>query len=113
MWSHIVRLTPGLLWNKIRHGRFLDVFVSHAPPRGIHDQIDLPHQGIDAFRWLLRTFKPAYHFHGHIHVYRPDDVTETVFEQTRVINTYGYKVKLIEHLGNRNSRSSFRNRKVK
>jgi len=111
MWSHIIRLTPALFWNKIRHGRYLDVFVSHAPPRGIHDQIDLPHRGIDAFRWLLRTFKPAYHFHGHIHIYRPDDVTETFFDHTCVINTYGYKVKLFEHLGDRSARSSLQYRK--
>ena len=112
MWSHIIRLIPGLYWNKIRHGRFLDVFVSHAPPCGIHDQIDLPHRGIDAFRWLLRTFKPAYHFHGHIHIYRPDDVTETFFEQTCVINTYGYKVNVLESFGYRSATPSIQQRKV-
>jgi Icc-related predicted phosphoesterase len=57
---------------------------------GIHDQPDLPHQGINAFRWLLKVFQPRYHFHGHIHVYHPDAVTETKFNQTQVINTYGY-----------------------
>jgi hypothetical protein len=53
---------------------------------------DLPHQGIDAFRWLIQVFKPAYFFHGHIHVYRPDTVTETFVEETRVINTYGFRM---------------------
>lgn len=96
MWSHIFQLVPALMINKARYGRYLDVFVSHAPPRGIHDNIDLPHQGIDAFRWLLQLFKPAYHFHGHIHVYRPGEITETRFERTRVINTYGYKMTEIE-----------------
>ena len=96
MWSHIFQLVPAMMINKARYGRYLDVFVSHAPPRGIHDKTDLPHQGIDAFRWLLRVFQPAYHFHGHIHVYRPNEITETRFERTRVINTYGYKMTEIE-----------------
>ena len=96
MWSHVLRLVPGMIINKARYGRYLDVFVTHAPPRGIHDKSDLPHQGIDAFRWLLRVFQPAYHFHGHIHVYHPNEITETRFERTRVINTYGYKMIEIE-----------------
>jgi len=75
MWSHVLQLVPGMIINKARYGRYLDVFVTHAPPRGIHDKTDLPHQGIDAFRWLLRVFQPAYH---------------------RVINTYGYKMTEIE-----------------
>ena len=80
---------PALLFNRIRHGRYLDVFVTHAPPWGIHDKSDRAHRGIKAFRWLLNAFQPRYHFHGHIHVYRPDTITETVFHNTRVLNTYG------------------------
>lgn len=90
MWEHVLRLVPGLMYNRLRHGRFLDVFVTHAPLAGIHDQQDLPHQGIRAFRWLIKVFQPAYHFHGHIHVYRPETVTETQVGRTRVINTYGF-----------------------
>lgn len=96
MWGHVFRLVPGLLVNRLRHGRFLDVFVTHAPPAGIHDQNDLPHQGIAAFHWLLRVFKPAYHFHGHIHLYRPDSVSETSFGRTLVINSYGWRETSLE-----------------
>lgn len=92
MWFNVLTLVPGLWWNRLKYGRYLDVFVSHAPPKGIHDMTDLPHRGIAAFRWLLHVFKPAYHFHGHIHVYRPDTVTETLFENTIVINTFGYRI---------------------
>jgi uncharacterized protein len=92
MWLHVWAMTPALLYNKLRYGRFLDILVTHAPPWKIHDQGDLPHQGIKAFRWLIKTFQPKYHFHGHIHVYRPDTVTETLWWNTRVINTYGYRV---------------------
>ena len=92
MWMHVFSLVPGLFRNKLLYGRFLDIFVTHAPSTGIHDAEDLPHQGIDAFRWLVNIFKPAYHFHGHVHVYRPDTQKETSFNSTRVINTYKYCV---------------------
>lgn len=91
MWSMVINLIPQLMVNRLVYGRFLDVFVSHAPPWQIHDKDDLPHRGIKAFRWLVKVFKPAYHLHGHIHVYRQDTVTETTFGSTRVVNTYGYR----------------------
>jgi len=89
MWRHVFSLVPGMLYNRVRFGRYLDVFITHAPPWEIHDQSDRAHRGIKAFRWLLSVFKPRYHFHGHIHVYRPDTITETVFRDTQVLNTYG------------------------
>ena len=91
MWWNVFSLIPGLFWNKQRYGRYLDLFVTHAPPWNIHDKKDRTHQGIKAFRWLLQTFKPRYHFHGHIHVYQVDTQTETEFQNTLVINTYGFR----------------------
>lgn len=91
MWNMVLLMTPGLLLNKLRYGRYLDVFVSHAPPRRVQDREDLPHQGFNAYRWLLHVFKPQVHLHGHIHLYRPDAVSETQFEKTRVINAYGFR----------------------
>jgi Icc-related predicted phosphoesterase len=96
MWVSILRLLPGLFLNHFWYGRSLDIFVTHAPPWGIHDGPDYPHTGIKAFRWLIQSFKPAYHLHGHIHVYKPNMVTETQFGATKVINTYGFKVFEIE-----------------
>jgi Icc-related predicted phosphoesterase len=91
MWENAFHLVPKLLYNRIWHGRFLDILITHASPWGIHDQSDRPHQGIKAFNWLLRTFKPRYHFHGHIHVYQSFVKTETLYHQTQVINAYGYR----------------------
>ena len=96
MWMHVLRIAPILLKNRLLHGRYLDVFVSHAPPWGIHDKQDLPHQGIKAFTWFIETFKPRYHFHGHIHIYRQDEQTETQHGSTTVINTYGFKETTLE-----------------
>ncbi len=88
MWQHVWSLVPALMLNRMRYGRYLDIFISHAPPFGIHDQDDLPHQGIKAFRWLADVFKPAYYFHGHVHLYRPDDPRITQHGKTCMINTY-------------------------
>jgi uncharacterized protein len=96
MWFHVGKLIPGLLWNRLRYGRFLDVFVTHAPPAGIHDDDDIPHHGIRAFRWLLDTFQPRFHLHGHVHIYRRDAQTVTPRGKTQVINTYGYRLLEIE-----------------
>ncbi len=91
MWQKVFQLVPALFFNRIWHGRFLDFFVTHAPPWQIHDQSDLPHQGIKAFRWLINVFKPTYHLHGHIHIYRNDAVIKTLFQKTTVLNCYGYR----------------------
>ena len=91
MWTNVLRIVPTLLMNRLLYGRCLDIFISHASPWGIHDKPDLPHQGIKAFRWLIETFKPRYHFHGHIHVYRQDVKTVTQHGPTTVINTYGFR----------------------
>jgi uncharacterized protein len=90
-WRKALRLVPGLLFNKLRTGRYLDILVTHAPPWQIHDADDLPHRGIKAFRWLIDVFKPTYNLHGHIHVYRQDTVTQTQVGATSVINTYGFR----------------------
>lgn len=95
MWSHVLRIVPSFIKNRARFGRYLDIFISHAPPWGIHDQPDLPHQGIKAFRWLLETFRPRYHFHGHIHIYRNDTQTVTNYQSTTVVNTYGFTETLV------------------
>jgi hypothetical protein len=91
MWLNVFKLVPSLLLNRIKYRRGLNVFVSHAPPWGIHDQSDFAHQGIKDFRWLLAKFQPDYHLHGHIHLYRPDTVTDSEFGKTKVINAYGYR----------------------
>lgn len=91
MFRNVLSLVPSMLANRIQYGRFLDIFITHAPPFGIHDEADLTHTGIKAFRWLDKVFRPAYHIHGHMHIYRPDTVTETRFGKTLVINTYPYK----------------------
>ena len=45
----------------------------------------------DVFRWFLRTFRPRYHLHGHVHVYDNRTVTRTRFCDTEVLNAYRYR----------------------
>jgi Icc-related predicted phosphoesterase len=92
MWLKALRLAPSLLWNRAMHGRALDILLTHSPPAGIHDGPDRPHQGFQAFLWLMRTFKPRYLLHGHKHVYRNDEVTMTSYHATTVVNVYPWRV---------------------
>jgi hypothetical protein len=95
MWMMVLKLIPALIWNKLLYGRFLDIFITHAPPWGIHDQDDRAHQGVRAFNWLINTFQPDYHLHGHIHIYTPGTMTATRLGNTQVLNTYGYRKLII------------------
>jgi Icc-related predicted phosphoesterase len=78
--------------NRLRYGRYLDILITHAPPRGIHDAEDLPHQGFAPYLRLLQACRPALMIHGHTHIYNRNNVTETDLGATRIINTYGYRV---------------------
>jgi Icc-related predicted phosphoesterase len=92
MYCQILRLVPALLFNRLFHGRFLDVLLTHAAPRGIHDREDLCHQGFEAFLWFMRVFKPRYLIHGHIHLYDFSEVRSTNYKKTRVINAYSHYI---------------------
>jgi uncharacterized protein len=91
MHAAVRALVPWLWLNKLRFGRFLDVLVTHAPPMGVHDQPDQPHNGFEAFRWLIETFKPRYHLHGHIHLWDRRQRANTRIGATEVLNVYPYR----------------------
>jgi Icc-related predicted phosphoesterase len=84
-------LAPWLWLNKLRFGRALDVLVTHAPPAGVHEGADASHRGFAAFRWLIETFRPRYHLHGHAHVYDRRTPTQTTLGTTEVVNVYPYR----------------------
>jgi Icc-related predicted phosphoesterase len=90
MYLEIFKLVPRLLWNRLFHGRYADILLTHAPPKGIHDRADPCHRGFQAFRWFMKTFRPAYLVHGHIHLYDLSDVRCTQWEGTTVINAYSH-----------------------
>jgi len=92
MYLEIAKLIPRLLCNRLLHGRFLDILLTHAPPSGIHDKPDRCHQGFRAFLWFMKWFRPRYLVHGHIHLYNLSDVRRTRWLRTEVINAYGHYV---------------------
>lgn len=91
MWVKVLGLVPQLCANKLQCGRYLDVLVTHAAPWQVNDGKDLAHRGFKAFRWLIKTFHPMLHLHGHIHLYRQDGKIQTQFMDTCVMNAYGYR----------------------
>jgi Icc-related predicted phosphoesterase len=83
---------------KIRRLRFqiwrqggLDMVITHAPPRHVHDAEDRCHKGFDCYVKLIQRYAPAYFIHGHIHkrFYDPDERV-TLVNRTQVINTCGH-----------------------
>ena len=92
MRAKIRRLRPTLWWQG-----GIDIVVTHAPPRHVHDSEDLCHRGFRSFRWLIDKYQPDYFIHGHIHRHFTDPSERiTVVDATKVVNTYGYNILEIE-----------------
>ncbi len=92
MRAKVAKLSPALLANRLRYGRYVDICISHAPPFGIHDGRDLAHRGFKSFNWMIDRYRPRYWIHGHQHIYDNRTVRETVRGDTLVINAFGYKI---------------------
>src|SRR5262245_6448192 len=97
MLTRVWRLAPRLLFNRLRHGRFLDILLTHSPPLGIHNGPDWPHRGFRALLTFMDHFAPRYLIHGHIHrSYGFSAVTETRYKATMVLNTAGYRLLAVD-----------------
>lgn len=92
MWARVLWLAPALLWNRLVHGRAVDLVLTHAPPAGVHDRPDVCHRGFAAFNWLMRVWKPRWLVHGHIHLYDAAEERVSRYLDTTVVNAYGYHV---------------------
>ena len=57
------------LLRRARRGDPVDVLLTHAPPLGLGDGEDKPHEGIEALHSALARLEPTYHLHGHVHPY--------------------------------------------
>ena len=96
MLMAILRMAPRLLWNRIFHGRYLDILLTHSPPYGINDLPDPCHTGFRSFLWFMRVFKPRYLIHGHVHLYDRNAVREARYRETRIVNAYDHIVLDVE-----------------
>ena len=99
MFFSMLRLMPRLVWNKAVHGRFLDVLVTHAPPYRVGDLPDRCHTGFKALRWFLRTFRPSFLVHGHVHLYELNARRVRTYADTVVINAYSHYLLRMEDAG--------------
>lgn len=75
MRGRLLKASPRLI------AKGVDIFVTHAPARGLGDMDDLPHRGFECFNVVLDKFKPDYMIHGHVHM------------------NYGRKVKRVQEHG--------------
>ncbi|HHV61316.1 MAG TPA: metallophosphoesterase [Firmicutes bacterium] len=82
----VLKVLPRLMIN-----RKVDIIVTHAPPLEIHDMSDVCHRGFQVFRWLIKSYKPRYFLHGHVHLnYTSDRSRVTTIDGTHVINCDGF-----------------------
>ncbi len=69
----------------------IDLFVAHAPPRGVGDDVDDAHRGFEAYHRLIETLRPKIMVHGHIHPYglvQPD----RQIGRTKIMNVIPYRL---------------------
>ncbi len=90
MKFRLIKMIPRLLFNKIRHGRYLDIFLTHASPEGIHDKKDQCHKGFSSYIWFIKKFKPKLMIHGHIHLYDSQEKRVSELESTTIINAFSH-----------------------
>jgi hypothetical protein len=69
----------------------VDIFIAHAPARGVGDDDDLAHQGFLAFHRLVEKLKPKVMLHGHVHPYGRE-LPDHLLADTRVINAVGSRI---------------------
>jgi len=100
MRSKVWRMVPSLLLSRLRHGRHIDILITHAPPYGIHDKDDLCHTGFETFLDFMDRYRPRYLFHGHTHRIHPQDSAVSHYGATTIINAYGHQVLEIERFAN-------------
>lgn len=91
MIVRMLRMAPRLVWNKLRHGRALDLLVTHSPPRDVGDRQDQAHRGFKAMRRFIELTRPTYQLHGHIHLYDRNEPYQHRLHDTDVINVYPYR----------------------
>ena len=88
MFVRLAKMIPKLVYNRIRFGKYVDILLTHAPPRGIGDGDDRCHTGFRVFLWFMRRFKPRYLLHGHVHLFDLNAPRISRYYETDVINIF-------------------------
>lgn len=69
---------------------YVDIFISHCPPRGINDEDEVAHQGFDALRTYLDRKRPKIWLHGH--TYPTAETLVKNYSTTRIEYVSEYKI---------------------
>jgi len=84
-------MTPQLAWHRARHGRAVDVLLTHAAPLGPQAGDDWPHRGVGAFNRFHALWRPQVHVHGHVHLSGANASRSYVTAHgVRVVNAYEF-----------------------
>jgi hypothetical protein len=78
-----------------RDGRRVDLLLTHAPPRGVGDGSDPPHQGFTALHPLVARLGPALLLHGHVDP-DPGAGRDHAIGNTLVCNVTGWRLLTLE-----------------
>ena len=92
MKMRLCMMIPRLLINKIKYGRYLDILLTHATPRHVHDKEDPCHKGFESMNWFVEKFKPTFMVHGHIHLYDMREERIGKYWDTVIVNAYSHTV---------------------
>jgi hypothetical protein len=91
MVRKVWRMVPYMMLNRLLRGRYIDVLITHAPPKGIHDGTDRAHRGFKVYLSFMERFRPRYLLHGHTHLYGRGK-WQSSYLDTQIINTFPYRV---------------------
>jgi hypothetical protein len=69
---------------------YVDVMLAHSPPKGIHDEDDPAHQGLQALREYVERVHPKYFLHGHTYV--STATQEDMLGTTKVVHVYADQI---------------------
>ena len=69
---------------------YVDVLLTHSPPRGVHDESDPAHQGFEALRDYVLRVQPTYLLHGH--TYTSLGTQESLLGRTKIVHVYADQI---------------------
>lgn len=92
MYQRVLPMLPRMYLRRLIHGRGLDLFLTHASPRGVQDAADPAHVGFAAFHAVILVGRPRYFLHGHTHIQRNLEQSKTLRGDTWVVNVYPQRV---------------------
>lgn len=76
----------------IKKNRGFDILLTHAPAKGLGDGDDLAHRGYQSFVDMLDRYSPRYFIHGHQHMSYKRQPRIIQYNNTTVVNAYGYHI---------------------